>query len=501
MISTVTSRASHGKPLREAFLALCYSSIVRRAVPAAFFLLLAVSAASADTIVLKNGRRIIASSVVEDNDHVSYETPSGELVIPRSIVARIERNDLAASSSQQDPAPPVSAPRVDVGAGYTGVAAGAVHDGSIDLAFLAQLEAAARGGDDTSVAKVAAAQHAAAQFLIAKGDLAGAAAHYREALIFAPDSVPLLLNLAVIDLRQSEFTAAMEPLEHARRVDPDSADVAKLMGWAYYGANKLDQAVAEWKRAQQLRPDAEIANALEKTERDRLEESGYREGETSHFSLKYSGAAAPDLARAILHILEDHFRDLESQLDYTPPERIAVILYTNEAFADITRAPGWAGAINDGRIRVPVQGLTSVTSDLSRVLKHELTHSFVDQKTLNRCPSWLLEGIAQWMEGRRSRDSAALLVQIFDQKGAQSFSALEGSWMSLSGKSAAYAYAWSLAGVESIIHTGGMSDIERLLDQVAASPSTEIALRASLHTNYAELADQTAAYLRREYLR
>jgi len=35
---------------------------------------------------------------------------------------------------------------------------------------------------------------------------------------------------------------------------------------------------------------------------------------------------------------------------------------------------------------------------------------------------------------------------------------LEGSWMGLSGNSAAFAYAWALAVVESIIDAGGVSD-------------------------------------------
>ena len=130
------------------------------------------------------------------------------------------------------------------------------------------------------------------------------------------------------------------------------------MGWAYYGANKMDQAIEEWKRAERLRPDPEVEQALAKAERDKSEEESYREGETAHFDLKYYGGATPDLARGILRALEDDFRDLESQLDYTPPEQIAVILYTEQAFADITRAPGWVGALNDGRLRIPVQGLT-----------------------------------------------------------------------------------------------------------------------------------------------
>ena len=106
-------------------------------------------------------------------------------------------------------------------------------------------------------------------------------------------------------------------------------------------------------------PDPEVEHALEKAERDKAEEESYREGETAHFDLKYNGSATPDLARGILRALEDDFRDLESQLDYTPPEHIGVILYTDQSFADITRAPRWVGALNDGRIRIPVQGLTA----------------------------------------------------------------------------------------------------------------------------------------------
>ncbi len=263
----------------------------------------------------------------------------------------------------------------------------------------------------------------------------------------------------------------------------------------------MDLAVEEWKRADRLRPDPEVKFALAKAERDSAEEESYREGETAHFSLKYYGDAAPELARGILRTLEDEFRELESQLDYTPPEPISVILYTEQAFADITRAPSWAGALNDGRIRIPVQGLTSVTPDLARVLKHELTHSFVGQKSRGRAPTWLQEGIAQWMEGRRSSSTAGMLIDVAAQDEGIKLETLEGSWMGLSGDSATIAYAWSLAVVESMIQTGGVSDISRLLDRIATSPSTEVALRETLRSNYADLEQQTVAYLKREYVR
>ena len=135
-----------------------------------------------------------------------------------------------------------------------------------------------------------------------------------------------------------------------------------------------------------LQPDAEVQHALEKAERDAQEEATYREGETAHFRLRYNGGAAPELAREVLQTLETEFDEISSTLNYVPPEPIGVILYTNQTFSDITRAPSWSGALNDGRIRVPVEGLSSMTDELARVLKHELTHSFVTQKTERPLP-------------------------------------------------------------------------------------------------------------------
>jgi tetratricopeptide (TPR) repeat protein len=476
---------------------------VRTATPVAALLLLAVSSsAAADTIVLKNGRRIIAENVTEDDSHVTYQTAAGQLSIPKSIVARIEHDNFGYSSASRASAePPVSAPQVEPVPGYEDVQALAVHDNAIDFAYLSRLDADARSGSAVAVARIAAAQHAAAQFLLEKGDTDAAIDHYRQALVFAPTNIGLLLNLAVLHLRESQFTAALDPLERARRVQPDSADVAKLMGWAYYGANKMDRAIEEWQRAEKLRRDPEVEQALEKAQRDKSEEESYREGETAHFDLKYNGSATPDLARDILHVLEDDFRDLESQLDYTPREQISVILYTGQAFADITRAPQWVGALNDGRLRIPVQGLTSVTPELAHVLKHELTHSFVGQKSHQRAPTWLQEGVAQWMEGRRSTSNAGALIDAASQGAIPPLGAFEGSWMGLSGNSASFAYAWSLAVVESIIDSGGVSDISRLLERVATAPSTEAAAQETLHDSYADLQQQTVNYLKHEYLR
>ena len=453
----------------------------------------------ADTIVLKNGKRIVALSTFEEGDKIRYETSAGELTLPKSIVDHIEKGavpvaaDLSASGAVQlNIAPPMSSAI----AGASGAESNVLRNGVVDRAFISQTDVAASSGRTNDIATAAMAHHAAAQFELNHGDIESALNDERTALKYDPNQTVFLLGVAYLQLRRSEFQSALDTLDRARQLAPQDPDVAKLSGWAYYGLNKSDQAVAEWKRAYALRPDRDVESALEKAERDKREEASYKQNESSHFTLRYNGAAAPDLAHDVLRTLESHYDSISYELNFTPRDPIGVILYTQEAFADITRAPGWVGALNDGRIRVPVQGLTSMTPELSRVLKHELTHSFVSQKTQGRAPTWLQEGLAQYMEGKRSDSIANSLLQ--NQRGF-SLSSLEGNWMRFSDEEAAYAYAWSLATVEYIIRNGTMTDIDRILDRIAAGDSADTAVREVTRVDYGDLAQATVGFLEKSY--
>src|SRR5690242_844361 len=132
-------------------------------------LLLAAAVAGADTIVLKNGRRIVALNVREEGDKIRYETSAGELSIPKSIVDHIEKNggvpmgdSPAAAAANLGITPPATEP---AGASAE-IERGAVHDGSIDREYIAKLEGAARGGGRLANLSAALAHHAAAQFEI-----------------------------------------------------------------------------------------------------------------------------------------------------------------------------------------------------------------------------------------------------------------------------------------------------------------------------------------------
>ena len=146
-----------------------------RLVMASVALLFLSAHAAADTIVLKNGRRILALSAYEDGDKVKYLTSAGELSLPKSIVDHIEKggampmaNTPGAAAANLAIAPPTMQPS-DSGGGE--IERGAVHDGTVDRGYIARLESEARSGGEKANLSAAIGHHAAATLEMSRGEL------------------------------------------------------------------------------------------------------------------------------------------------------------------------------------------------------------------------------------------------------------------------------------------------------------------------------------------
>src|SRR3954462_9164747 len=93
----ITPRACYPRHLLHPLLWLIECASVR--VRIAIFVLLAASALSAETIILKNGKRIVVDTVREKNNRVEYEIGEDIYAIPKSLVEKIEEGGVPAPRS------------------------------------------------------------------------------------------------------------------------------------------------------------------------------------------------------------------------------------------------------------------------------------------------------------------------------------------------------------------------------------------------------------------
>ncbi|HUA16170.1 MAG TPA: peptidase MA family metallohydrolase [Verrucomicrobiae bacterium] len=457
---------------------------------------LALPGLRADTIHLKNGRTIVADHVRENGAHYEYDIGDDSYAIPKSMVDHVEAGGVPAHSTTGTAKVadlPTFAP-ADTLANETSVFSQIVKEGRVDPDVLSSLES--KGDAELS----ATANFIAGKFEFEHGNIHQSRQYFENALRFQPDNSTILVYYAALLVRTGSASAALPYAQRAVNASPESPDAYTMLGYAQFASDHTKEAIASWKRSLELRPDSTVQQLLAKAQRENNVESDFSQGESSHFVLHYEGHQTSDAFRSeILAALESDYDDLARDLGTPPHDDILVTLYTEQAFFDVTQAPSWSGAMNDGKLRIPVSGLNSVTLELARVLKHELAHSFITQLSGGRCPPWLHEGIAQLLEPKSLGSDGRQLAILFKQQQNIPLNALEGSFLNFSGPQAYLAYAESLAAVSYINDSYGMGDIQRILQRLSQGSSTEAALRATIHSDYGQLESDLTRYLSDRY--
>jgi len=454
-------------------------------------------------ILLKNGRKIVGEHARVNNGRVEYNIGDNTYAIPQSSVERIDTGQAPAVSAAPAPdsptpaaeAPPIPGPTAEEILSITDeLTAEVIRNGKVSTEALNAIEG------EGNRQKSAAAYFIAARHEQAMGRFEPALRYLRLARNFAPDHPVLLAEEASLLLQSGRFSEALPTAEEATRQAPRSGYAWGVLGFAYLQTGRAQEAVNALKRSLQLQPDPDVKELLARAEREQAAESDFVQESSSHFVLRYEGGQASLIfRRQLLALLEDDFSELSSDLNFTPRETISVVLYNNQQFFDVTQAPSWTSALYDGKLRLPISGLDSVTPELARVLKHELTHSFINQLTRGRCPNWLNEGVAQLMEPRTSAPNGSRLAVLYGSHHNIPLNELEGSFMRFTTTEAQLAYAQSLASVEYIRDTYGMSSVAAILRRIGEGSSTESALRATIHSGYSELESELTEHLKRAY--
>jgi tetratricopeptide (TPR) repeat protein len=388
-------------------------------------LLAAVRSAGADSIVLTSGRVIEADHAWLEGTDVRYVKNDTIYAVPRDLVARVEASD--GGPALVDP---------DVRKSRERLAAGLAEE---------------------------------------------ALRHARLALFRQPQSVAALQALAAAQLALGDSTRARETVAQALALEPGSPLSLELLGDALLEAGDFAAAREQYRLSAEAAPQPRVHKKLEALGPVAASVSSAR------FRISFDGAADEPLGLAVLGVLDQAWEHHERRLGFAPDSPVTVVLQTAKAFQDTTRAPGWAAAWNDGTIRVPVMGLDRPTASLVRVLRHEVAHSFVASRTGTNCPTWLHEGLAQWLEGGDPGREDAGLARLAREAALPRLEALEPAFVGLSEAQAQVAYAESLSAVAYIEKQHGEDGLRRLIAALAAGLGPAEALPAALGMTYAEL--------------
>jgi tetratricopeptide (TPR) repeat protein len=462
------------------------------------FLLAGAVLCSAEVIHLKNGRTIWADHVRDTGSHIEYDLGDNTYAIPKSLVDRIDAGGSPPGYASSDGSAkqahdlPEFAPADNLKNDPTLIGK-IIRDGRVDPDALSALEEA--GNSPTN----AAGYFIAGKHEFDQGNFSKARTYFETALRFDSQNPTILNYYASLLVRTGNAAEALPYAERAVRAAPDSPDALTVLGYVQFAADRTEDAIRTWKHSLALRPDATVQKYLEKAQRDVTAEADYTQHESSHFTLRYEGKQTSDALRGqLVATLESEYDDLVRELGIAPRNNIPVVLYTEQSFFDVTQAPSWSGAVFDGKLRIPINGLTSVTPELARVLKHELAHSFISQLSSGRCPQWLNEGIAQAVEPKQL-SHGKYLADLYQTQHEIPLNALEGGFMQFSSAQAAVAYEESLAAVQYINDTYGMGDLQRILQRLGQGSSSEAALRTTIHSDYGQLEAEVGKYLIGKY--
>lgn len=265
-------------------------------------------------------------------------------------------------------------------------------------------------------------------------------------------------------LRLQQYDEAEVELLEAQGMGEPEARIDYLLGQIYYDTDRMYEALDTLEAAASSAPDDhEITQMLEKVRRELSVEREMEKEYGGHFVISFEGGRNAAIGGQVLDALEEAYNWVGSRLDHYPEQRIPVILYSRRQFGELTDSPQWAGGLYDGKIRLPVGGMTSVDAPVRGLLYHEYMHVVVRDMTGGNVPTWLNEGLAEMAERQVVERALVALPDARQHDALLPLTTLEHSFGKFDGAQAALAYEQSYAVVRFLVEGYGWHMLHDLL--------------------------------------
>ena len=295
--------------------------------------------------------------------------------------------------------------------------------------------------------------------------------------------------LLALHLESGEWPAAESAARAVLALRPADAGAARGLAYALVRQDRSREAI-EWLASfLDAHPEPETRALLERIRHDAGTEASLDEARLAHFHVRYDGDAHEDVGREILRLLDRHRATLVLTFGHEPAAPVPVVLLSRESYFDATGAPAWSGGQYDsfdGRVRIPIGGLTAaLADDIDQTLIHELTHAFVADLSRGVAPREVHEGLAQFMEGKRT-------VTLLGEPGLRALA--DGRFQGVNGF-----YVSALAFVEDLLAQRGQGGVNDLLRAMAETGNADEAFRRVYGRDLDGLRKEWSTRLRQRY--
>ena len=423
--------------------------MTRRLALASLVLAASMLPARADKLHLSGGGVLDVERWWIEGDTLVYEGSAGTVGLPRASVVRIE-------ASEAPPPPPAKA--------------------AVKKSTPAPAPAPRRAAD--------AAVREGADALVHR-DLETAVARFTEALRLDADRNDARVGLAVASLALGRDDDALAHVLDGLAREPRNPDLHELLGDLRDREERNADALAEWREAFTVAPSDRLRDKILKAEREHAASGAFAFSAAPHFNLRFDGNLDEGLADEIGDYLESAWRDLADLYRHTPEQPITVLLYPTQSFREVTQTPADVAGLIDGKIRVPLGGLTRLNPSAKAVLVHELSHAVVHAKTRGNCPRWLQEGLAQRAEGRQPTAADRQEVRRRLAKGDPA------RW-----EEAGFSYPVALSLVRDLEEDRGFHALVDVLERLGAGSNLDQALTEVYGEGHAALCRRWAEHVR-----
>jgi tetratricopeptide (TPR) repeat protein len=420
-------------------------------------------------------------------EETTPETP--DVPPPETSPDTNEGGDTSIDTGALDKEPEIEIPDLAAKSSRSLYAEGAqlFEEGRFEEALKVFLKALDKNPTETALKRSVAICYSAMGWQeLKKNNIEEAKGHFMSSLSYSDREYTTYKGLGRIYEVEGDLSYAEEYYKTALELNPDDDDLMMYIGSVLYQQEKLEEAMIFIKRYSEKHPEDDLAREyLAKIEREYSIEGSFDKKEGSHFIVKYEGGSREVVGNFLLTTLEEVYEKVGVTLGRYPTKKLTVVLYTNREFKEATKTPDWAGAIFDGKIRIPIKGLTGKTRELTTVVTHEYTHAVIYDIAGPGCPVWLHEGLAQYMEGKSPAEADEIVLEYYRRyKEIPSLKQFSGGFMGLGTNQAYFAYMYSLSGTNYLIKNYGMGFIRDLLEAIGEGKEFDEAFKEIYYISF-----------------